>query len=52
MNWTNLWMNLFGTTTLWGLDMGFWVAMGAVLLIVIVMNAVFWSVKPKQHTNG
>ena len=25
--------------------------LGAVLLIVIVMNAVFWSVKPKQHTN-
>lgn len=50
MNWANIWMNLFGTTTLWGLDMGFWVAMGAVLLIVIVMNAVFWSVKPKQPT--
>lgn len=48
MNWANIWMNLFGTTTLWGLDMGFWAAMGAVLLIVIVMNAVFWSVKPKQ----
>lgn len=40
-------MNSFGTTSLWGLDMGFWVSMGVVALIVILMNAVFWSLKPK-----
>lgn len=46
MNWTTIWMNLFGTTSLLGIDMGFWVAMAAVLLIVILMNVVFWSMKP------
>lgn len=49
MNWENIWMNSFGTTSLWGLDMGFWVSMGVVALIVILMNAVFWSLKPKQQ---
>ena len=47
MNWTQIWMDLFGTTALWGLDMGFWVANAVVLLIVIVMNAVFWGMKSK-----
>lgn len=52
MNWTKIWMNLFGTTTLWGLNMGFWVALAAVALIVIVMNVVFWGVKPKTEESG
>jgi hypothetical protein len=26
--------------------MGFWVANGVVLVIVIIMNVVFWSMKP------
>lgn len=47
MNWKELWMNLFGTTEWFGLNIGFWVAMAVVLLIVIVMNVVFWSMKPK-----
>ncbi len=41
MNWTMLWLKLFGTTTLWGLNMGFWVSLGTVLLIVILMNTLF-----------
>lgn len=49
MNWTILWMDLFGTTALFGLDMGFWVSMTVVALIVILMNVIFWSVKPKVH---
>lgn len=47
MTWSKIWMELFGTDTLWGLDMGFWVSLGLVLLIVVVMNAVFWGMKPK-----
>lgn len=47
MNWAKIWMNLFGTTEFLGIDMGFWVAMAVVLLIVIFMNVVFWSMKPK-----
>ena len=48
MNWTKIWMDLFGVTTLWGLDMGFWAATMVVALIVIFMNAVFWNLKPKK----
>ena len=47
MNWKELWMTLFGTTKWFGLNIGFWVAMAVVLLIVIIMNVVFWSMKPK-----
>lgn len=49
MNWANIWLGLFGTTTLWGLDIGFWAALTAVVLIVIFMNVVFWSIKPKHQ---
>lgn len=45
VNWIALWMKLFGTTELLGLNMGFWVSMAVVVLIVIVMNVVFWSMK-------
>lgn len=48
MNWNTLWMNLFGTTSFLGIHMGFWVAMAAVCLIVILMNAVFWGMKPQK----
>ena len=51
MNWTKIWIDLFGTKTLWGLDIGFWAAMAVVGVIVIVMNVVFWSMKPR-HLNG
>ena len=47
MNWKELWMTFFGTTEWLGLNIGFWVAMAVVLLIVIVMNVVFWTMKPK-----
>ncbi len=49
MNLTNVWMNLFGTTQWFGIDMGFWAAMVICLLIVVVMNAVFWGMKPKRN---
>lgn len=51
MNWTNLWIKLFGTTALFGLNIGFWVAMAVVVLIVILMNVVFWNMKPKIHNH-
>lgn len=50
MNWTNIWISLFGTTSLFGLDMGFWVAMAVVVVIVIAMNVIFWSMKPKKYS--
>ena len=48
INWIALWMKLFGTTQLFGLNMGFWVSMAVVAIIVILMNVVFWSLKPKM----
>lgn len=48
MNWTTLWIRLFGTTSFLGIDIGFWAAMTVVLLIVILMNAVFWGMKPQK----
>ena len=45
--WTKIWLDLFGTTTLWGLDMGFWVAMAAVLLIVNPASAGYTIDIPK-----
>lgn len=48
MTWSKLWMDLFGRTSFCGIDMGFWVALSAVLLIVILMNVVFWGINPKK----
>ena len=48
MNWTAIWTSLFGTTSLFGVNMGFWAGMASVLLIVILMNVVFWSIKPQN----
>lgn len=48
MNWVDLWMKLFGTTEFLGLNMGFWISMAVVALIVILMNVVFWSMKPEK----
>ncbi len=49
MDWMSLWMKLFGRGELLGLNMGFWVSMTVVAIIVIVMNVVFWSMKPKKN---
>ena len=38
MNWTMIWMKLFGTTAWLGIDMGFWAALAGVALIVLLMN--------------
>lgn len=43
VNWIALWMKIIGTTEFLGLNMGFWVSMAVVALIVIIMNVVFWS---------
>ena len=46
MNWTQLFLKLFGRTELFGINLGFWVAMGICLLMVVSMNLVFWGIKP------
>ena len=52
MNWKDIWMTLFGTADLFGLNMGFWVSMAVVALIVVVMNVVFWGMKPQKKATG
>lgn len=49
MNWTEIWMKLFGSTSLFGIDMGFWVSLGVVFIIVILINVVFWCMKPDDR---
>ena len=51
MNFGKLWISLFGTTTWLGLDIGFWVSMGISFLIAIIMNVVFWSMKPYKKSD-
>ena len=48
MKWNMIWSSLFGAASFLGIDMGFWVTMAAVFLIVIAMNAVFWGMKPRN----
>lgn len=48
MNWTAIWTRLFGTTAFCGINLGFWAGMTAVALIVILMNAIFWGMKPRK----
>ena len=47
MDWKELWLKLFGTTEWHGIDMGFWLSLVIITLLVIVMNVVFWNIKPK-----
>ena len=52
MDWTALWIKIFGRTEFLGLNMGFWAAVGAVLMIVIIMTVVFWSMKPLKNSKS
>lgn len=45
-------MSLFGTATLLGLNMGFWLSMFVVIVIVILMNVIAWGMKPKKAFIG
>lgn len=48
MNWAAIWIKLFGRTSFCSIDMGFWVGMAAVLLLVLLLNGIFWGMKPKE----
>lgn len=48
MNWTNLWLKIFGITEFLDLNMGFWISIVVIILIVILMNIIFWGMKPKN----
>ena len=46
----SIWMDFLGMDTLFNLNMGFWVSMSAVIVLVILMNVIFWSMKPKNRS--
>jgi CBS domain containing-hemolysin-like protein len=48
MNLNHIWINLFGTTQWFGVDMVFLVSMLLCAIVVILMNVVFWGMKPKR----
>lgn len=48
MNWAKIWMSVFGTETFLGIDMGFWVSLSAVVILAVLMNIIFWSMKPDR----
>ena len=48
MNLNLIWLRCFGTTTLLGLNMGFWAATAAVVLGAVALNVIFWSLPPKK----
>ena len=47
MNWNEIWLTLFGTTEWLHLNIGFWVSMNVVLLMVILLHVIFWGRKPR-----
>lgn len=47
MSWSKLWMQVFKRTEFLGVDMGFWVCLAIIAVIVIAMNVILWNVKPK-----
>ena len=51
MNWTNIWMSIFGRTSLMGIDMGFWVSMGISAIVALSMVIGFWNTKPYDKKN-
>ncbi|WP_455542966.1 hypothetical protein [Intestinibacter sp.] len=49
MNWNNIWNTLFNKTELFGINMGFWVSLAIILIVVVAMNITFWSMKPLKN---
>ncbi|MDO5849034.1 MAG: hypothetical protein Q4P18_05835 [Methanobrevibacter sp.] len=52
MEWNSIWLSLFGTTDYLGFNMGFWVSLVVVALVVVIMNVVFWNMKPYSETQS
>lgn len=46
INWNELWIKIFGTDLWLNIDIGFWISMAVTAIIVVLMNVVFWNMKP------
>ncbi len=51
MNLDALFISLFGYDKLWNIDMSFWASMALIGLVVVIMNVVYWNMKPDEVTN-
>lgn len=49
MKWMVFFSDWLGRTEFFGIDLGFWAGMCAVVLMVLVMNLIVWSRKPKKE---
>ncbi|MCD7709702.1 MAG: hypothetical protein LUI02_07490 [Clostridiales bacterium] len=53
LNWESFFLNVFGTLKGWGgINVGFWVAMIVVALVVLIENIVFWCMKPRPEAEA
>lgn len=43
MNWKLLWIKFFNTTEFLRINLGFWISIVIILIIVILMNIIFWN---------
>lgn len=48
MDWKSQWLSVFGREDWLGLNMGFWVALVVVVLLIVAMNLVCWCL-PKRR---
>lgn len=49
MKWMVFFSDWLGRTEFFGVDLGFWVGMAVVLLLVFLMNMAAWSRGPKKE---
>ncbi len=42
-------MLYFGTAESFGIDLGFWIALFLIMIIVILVNLVCWTMTPKRR---
>ncbi len=42
LDWNGLWIQIFGTDTLWGYDVSMWIGLLAVIIVVVAMHIVYW----------
>lgn len=48
MKWLTFLSHVIGRSEIFGIDLGFWAGMAVVVFIVLLMNLVAWSQKPKE----
>lgn len=42
MTWSTIFIQLFDTTTFFGIDIRFWIGLSVILLLVCIMEGIAW----------